>query len=44
MKLVIDANVLFSILLKPGKPVDLIYGERVELFAPATVFQEIKRH
>lgn len=41
MQLVVDANPIISLLIKPGKPSDLLLMEEVELVAPALLFQEI---
>lgn len=34
MIVVVDANPLISLLIKPGKPLDLLFLEEVELMAP----------
>ncbi len=44
MQLIVDANPLISILIKPGKPVDLLFVEELELVAPQLLFQEIEHN
>ena len=41
MQLIVDANPIISILIKPGKPIDLLFIEELELVAPELLFQEI---
>lgn len=44
MQLVVDANPVISILIRPGLPVDLIYLEKLSLIAPGLLFEEIKKN
>lgn len=44
MQLVIDANPVISILVSPGKPIELLFLEELELFAPSLLFDEIERN
>ncbi len=44
MQLVVDANPLISILIKPGKPLELLFTENLDLFAPALLFEEIEHN
>ncbi len=45
MDLIIDANILMSALISNyGKNFDLIFNERLSLFAPEFLFEEIKKH
>ena len=49
MKLVIDANELFSALVSHGrgrttKKVELLYSAAVELYAPSLLFDELRRN
>ncbi len=44
MQLIIDANVIISMLIKPGKPIDLFFREELEIFAPELLFQEIENN
>ena len=44
MKLVIDANILFSALIKDGFTVDIIVRDDIELFAPEFLFDEFLQH
>ena len=41
MQLVIDANIIMSILINPGKPLDTFFREEIEIFAPELLFEEI---
>ncbi len=44
MRLVVDANVIIAMLIRPGKPVDLFFREEIELFAPQLLIEEIERN
>jgi len=45
MELIIDANILMSALIAPqGKTFDLIYNNRIRLFAPEFLLEEVKKH
>ncbi|MFA5797760.1 MAG: PIN domain-containing protein [Candidatus Woesearchaeota archaeon] len=44
MDLVIDANVLFSVLIKRGKTEELILHEDIQLFAPEFIFEEFDKY
>ena len=45
MELVIDANILMSALISnQGRTFDLIFDERLRLFSPEFLFEEIKKH
>ncbi|MBN1502935.1 hypothetical protein JW930_05305 [Candidatus Woesearchaeota archaeon] len=45
MELVVDANVLFSALVATtGRTYELIFNERVKLFAPEFLFEEFEEH
>ena len=44
MQVVIDANVVMSILISPGDTLDLFLKEELELFAPALLFEELERN
>lgn len=44
MDLVIDANVLFSILIKTGKTEELFFEEDLHLFAPEFLFEEFEKY
>lgn len=39
MQIIIDANVVIAMLIKPGKPVDLFFKEELEIFAPELLFE-----
>lgn len=41
MQIIADANPLISILIKPGKPIDLLFIEELEFVAPELLFEEI---
>jgi predicted nucleic acid-binding protein len=44
MQIVIDANPLMSILIKPGKPVQLLFMEEIELAAQSLLLDELHRN
>jgi len=44
MDLVVDANVIFSVLIKSGKTEDLIFNNDLHLFAPEFIFEEFYRY
>jgi predicted nucleic acid-binding protein len=44
MDLVMDANVLFSILIKKGKTEELLFRESLNIFAPEFMFEEFEKH
>jgi len=44
MDLVIDANILFSILIKEGKTEELLFEEDLHIFAPEFIFEEFEKY
>jgi len=44
MNLVIDANILFSALIKRGKTEELILHEDIQVFAPEFIFEEFDKY
>ena len=44
MQIVADANPLISIIIKPGKPIELLFLESLELVAPSLLFEEIAQN
>ncbi len=44
MDLIIDANILFSILIKSGKTEELFFEEDLHLFAPEFLFEEFEKY
>jgi predicted nucleic acid-binding protein len=44
MQIVVDANPLISMLISPGKPIDLLFLEELELVAPSLLFDEIEHN
>jgi predicted nucleic acid-binding protein len=44
MQLIVDANPIISILISPGKPVDILFLEELELFAPELLFEELNNN
>src|SRR3989338_11461559 len=44
MQIVVDANPLISILINPGKPIELLFLETLELVAPSLLFEEIENN
>ena len=41
MQLVIDANIIIAMLIKPGKPIDILFKEELEIFAPELLLKEL---
>ena len=39
MDVIIDANIVMSILINPGKPLDLFLKEELEIFAPELILK-----
>ena len=44
MDLVVDANVLFAVLIKDGFSYQLLFNEKFHLFTPEYIFVEIEEH
>lgn len=44
MDLVIDANILFSVLIRRGKTEELLFEEDLHLFAPEFIFEEFYKY
>ena len=44
MDLIVDANILFSILIKQGKTEELIFKNEFNLFTPEYIFEEFEEH
>lgn len=44
MDLVIDANILFAVLIKKGKSEDLFFHEDLHIFAPEFIFEEFEKY
>lgn len=44
MQIIADANPLISILINPGKPVELLFLENLNLIAPSLLFEEIENN
>ena len=44
MLLVVDANVLFSAVIKQGKTAELLVSDELELITPEFIFSEIKKY
>lgn len=44
MNFVVDANILFSILIKKGKTEDIMFNEEVHVFAPEFIFEEFSKY
>ena len=44
MDLVIDANVLFSVLIKRGKTEEIIFETDLRLFSPEFIFEEFNKY
>lgn len=44
MRLVIDANIIFSFLIKQGKTSEILSDLSLRIYAPEYLFQEIQKH
>ena len=44
MNIIIDANIIIAMLIKPGKPIDIFFKEWIELFAPSLLFEELENN
>ena len=44
MQIIIDANVIMAMLIKPGRPIDVFFHQSLDLFAPQLLFTELERH
>ena len=44
MNLIIDANILFSVLIRSGKTEELLFDSRLNLFAPEFIFEEFLKY
>ena len=42
MQIIADANPIISLLIRPGKPIDILLIEELELVAPELLFHEIE--
>ncbi|MBU0460016.1 MAG: PIN domain-containing protein [Nanoarchaeota archaeon] len=44
MQVVIDANIIIAMLIKPGKSIDIFFREELEIFAPELLFKELENN
>lgn len=44
MKIVIDANVVIAMLIRPGKPLELLFDDRLQIVAPNRILEEIENN
>src|SRR3989338_8484190 len=44
MQIVVDANPVVSILISPGRPINLFFVEELDIIAPELLFREIERN
>ncbi len=44
MKIIIDANIILSMLIKPGKPIDIFFRDELEIFAPELLISELRNN
>ncbi len=44
MQIIVDANPIISMLIKPGKPIDLLLVEELNLVAPELLLEEIENN
>lgn len=44
MRIIIDANIIISMLIKPGKPIEIIFRDDLEIFAPKLLLTELENN
>ena len=44
MEVVIDANILFSILIKTGKAEEILFDDDLTVYAPEFIFEEFSKY
>lgn len=44
MQAIIDANVIITMLISPGRPIDLFFDHRLSLYAPELLFEELENN
>ena len=44
MQIVIDANIILSMLIRPGKPIDAFFNDSLEIYAPQLLFKELENN
>lgn len=44
MQIVIDANVILAMLIKPGKPIDAFFSQKTSVYAPQLLFRELENN
>ncbi len=44
MDLVVDANIIFAVLIREGFSHDLLFSEKLHLFTPEYIFTEFEKH
>ena len=44
MDIVLDANILFAILIKEGKNEDLVFHDNLHIFVPEFIFDEFEKY
>lgn len=44
MQIIIDANIIMAMLIKPGLPIDLFFDHRLSLYAPQLLFEELENN
>lgn len=44
MKAIIDANVVMAMLINPGKPLEVFFEDRLEIFAPEFLLEELQHY
>lgn len=44
MQVIIDANIILAMLIKPGMPIDLFFDHRLSLYAPQLLFEELENN
>ena len=44
MQIVIDTNVILAMLAVPGKPLDVFFNDKLNIFAPRLLFEELENN
>src|SRR3989344_7863142 len=44
MQIVIDSNIIMAMLIRPGKPIDLFFDNRLNICAPLLLFDELENN
>lgn len=44
MQVIVDTNIIIAMLISPGKPIDLFFDNKLHLFAPQLLFEELENN